>query len=446
MERRKFLQQAGVVAAGTVLSDSLFASTLSFKKKKVAMVGTAHRGIGMWGIPVIKEYGDLIEFVGLCDINPGRVATAKSMMKVNCKTYTDLDKMLKETKPDILIVTTVDSTHHEQIIKGMEHGADIITEKPMTTDEDKCQAIIDAEKKTGKKVHVTFNYRYSPHRQKIYELLHSDAIGKVTSVDFHWYLDVYHGSDYFRRWHRLKEKGGTLLVHKSTHHFDLLNWWLDSDPEEVYANGALEFYGKNNPFRHTHCRPCPHKDKCKFYWDITKDERLMKLYVENEKYDGYLRDGCVWKEDINIYDKMAVQVKYANNVQVSYSLTTYSPFEGYRISFNGTKGKLEAWIKERQPWEAEPYDQIEVTTNFGKREIIQISNTEEGHGGGDSRLRKQLFNPSGTDTYKQAAGSRDGAMSILVGIAARESIESGKPVKIDSLTSLKPQAKKLYTV
>jgi len=410
------------------------------------MVGTSGRGIGMWGNPVIKEFGDSVEFVGLCDINPGRLATAKRLMNVSCKTYTDLDKMLKETRPDILIVTTVDATHHEQIIKGMEYGADIITEKPMTIDEEKCQAILDAEKKTGKKVHVTFNYRYSPHRQKIYELLHSGAIGKVTSVDFHWYLDVYHGADYFRRWHRLREKGGTLLVHKSTHHFDLLNWWLDSDPEEVHAFGSLEFYGKNNPFRHTNCRPCPHKDKCKFYWDITKDKRLVELFVENEKYDGYLRDGCVWREDIDIYDKMAVNIKYANNVQVNYSLTTYSPYEGYRIAFNGTKGRLDAWIKERQPWEEEQFDEIEVTSNFGKREIIRIPNNEAGHGGGDIRLRKQLFNPSGEDTYKQAAGSRDGAMSILVGIAARHSIDNNKIVKIADLTTLKPQEKKLYSI
>jgi predicted dehydrogenase len=445
MQRRTFLQQTSAVVAGTLLSDSLLASTLGFKKKRIAMVGTSGRGIGMWGIPVIKEFGDLIEFVGLCDINPGRVETAKRMMKVSCKTYTDVDKMLSETKPDILIVTTVDATHHEQIIKGMEYGADIITEKPMTIDEQKCQAILDAEKKTGRKVHVTFNYRYSPHRQKIYELLHGGAIGKVTSVDFHWYLDVHHGADYFRRWHRLREKGGTLLVHKSTHHFDLLNWWLDSDPEEVHAFGSLEFYGKNNPFRHTHCRPCPHKDKCKFYWDITKDQRLVELFVENEKHDGYLRDGCVWREDIDIFDKMAVQIKYANKVQVSYSLTTYSPYEGYRISFNGTKGKLDAWIQESQPWEAEKYDQIEITTNFGKREIIQIPNTEAGHGGGDIRLRKRLFNPSEADTFKQAAGSRDGAMSILVGIAARQSIDNNKPVKIADLTTLKPETKKLYT-
>ncbi|MEI6946277.1 Gfo/Idh/MocA family oxidoreductase [Paraflavisolibacter sp. H34] len=442
MHRRNFIQQTGTVLAGTLLSSQLFASALNAPKKRVAMVGTGHRGLGMWGVDVLKEHNDRMEFVGLCDINPGRVETGKKMLQVSCPTYTDFDKMMKETKPDMLIVTTVDGTHHEQIIKGMEYGADIITEKPMTIDEKKVQAILDAEKRTGKKVRVTFNYRYSPHRQKIYELLRNDAIGKVTSVDFNWYLDVYHGSDYFRRWHRLRKNSGSLLVHKSSHHFDLLNWWLESEPEEVFANGALEHYGKNNPFRYTHCRPCPHKDKCAFYFDMTKDQRLMKIYADNEKYDGYHRDGCVWKEDIDIFDKMAVQIRYANKVQVSYSLTTYSPYEGYRIAFNGTKGRLEAWIKERQPWEEEGFDELQLTTNFGKREIIRIPNTEEGHGGGDVRLRKHIFNPDGKDPWRQAAGSRDGSMAVLVGIAARNSIDSGKPVKIDSLTSLKPLAVK----
>lgn len=407
------------------------------------MVGTGHRGTGMWGVDVLKEHSDRVEFVGLCDINPGRAETSKAMMNLGCPTYTNFDQMMKEQKPELLIVTTVDSTHDTYIIKGMEYGADIVTEKPMTTDEKKCAAIINAEQRTGRKVIVTFNYRYSPHRTKMYELLRAGTIGTITSVDFHWYLDVYHGADYFRRWHRLRKNSGSLLVHKSTHHFDLLNWWLESEPKEVFAYGALEHYGKNNPFRHTHCRPCPHKDNCRFYWDVTKDKRLVKLYVDNEKYDGYHRDGCVWKEDIDIFDKMAVQIKYASNVQVSYSLTAYSPYEGYRIAFNGTKGRMEAWIKERQPWEEEAFDVIDIITSFGKRETLRIPNNEEGHGGGDIRLRKHIFHPDGTDPFRQSAGLRDGAMSCLIGIAARNSIDTGKPVRIDSLTSLKPVADKL---
>src|SRR5439155_224188 len=165
--------------------------------------------------------------------------------------------------------------------------------------------------------------------QKNYELLRSGVIGNITSVDFHWYLDIYHGADYFRRWHRLRKNSGSLLVHKASHHFDLLNWWIDSEPEEVFAYGSLDFYGKNNSFRHTECRSCPYKDKCQFYFDITKNQRYVDLYVNNQKYDGYLRDGCVWREDIDIFDKMAVQMKYANNVQVCYSLTAYNPYEGY---------------------------------------------------------------------------------------------------------------------
>ena len=173
--RREFIQKSSLATAGMLASSTLFANATPNAKRKVAMVGTGHRGTSMWGIPVVKEFGDVIEFVGLCDINPGRAETARKMLNVTCPLYTDFEKMMAETKPDILIVTTVDATHDKFIVRGMELGADIVTEKPMTTDEAKCQAILDAEKRTGKKVTVTFNYRYSPHRQKIYELLREGA-------------------------------------------------------------------------------------------------------------------------------------------------------------------------------------------------------------------------------------------------------------------------------
>jgi predicted dehydrogenase len=444
MDRRTFLTTTAAATTGTLLAGNLNASVpaTGSGKKRLAVVGTGGRASDMWTKPVLEKYGQYVEFVGLCDINPGRVETVRKYMGVNCPVYTDFGKMMAETKPDTLIVTTVDATHNQFIVKGMEMGADIITEKPMTTDEVKCQQIIDTERRTGKKVTVTFNYRYSPHRQKLWELLRNDAIGKITSVDFHWYLDVIHGADYFRRWHRLRENSGTLLLHKASHHFDLLNWWIDSDPVEVFAYGKLEHYGGNGAFRGETCRSCAFKDQCKFYWDINKSPALVSLYVDNEKHDNYHRDGCVFRNDINIFDKMGASIRYANDVQVSYSLTTYSPYEGYRIAFNGMKGRLEAWIKERQPWEEEPFDEIHLTTNFGKREIFKISNQETGHGGGDDRLKDKIFLPNVEDPYRQSAGTRDGAMSLLIGTAARKSIYSGLPVQIASLTDLVPMPAK----
>jgi len=444
--RREFVASTAKAAAGAVLLNQMpgiAASKMLAPKRRLAMIGTGHRGTGMWGTSVLKAYGDLVEFVGLCDINPGRAETAKQILGASCPTFTDYEEMLTKTKPDTVIVTTVDGTHHTYIAKALEMGFDVITEKPMTTDETKLKVILDASRKSINKLIMAHNYRYPPTAAKMKELLMQERVGRITSVDFHWYLDVYHGADYFRRWHRLRKNSGTLLNHKASHHFDLLNWWIDSDPEEVQAFGALEFYGKNHDFRYTHCRPCPFKEKCQFYFDMTKDERLMRLYADNEKYDGYTRDGCVWKEDIDIFDKMAVQIRYANKVQVSYSLTTYSPYEGYRIAFNGTKGRIDFWMHERQPWPMENFDEIHITDNFGKAEFMKLPRIEEDHYGGDPLMRDKIFrNPSAPDPFKQAASVRDGAMSVLIGVAARKSIDSGRTIRIADLTDIVPQAKR----
>ncbi|MDR3297267.1 MAG: Gfo/Idh/MocA family oxidoreductase [Prevotellaceae bacterium] len=447
MDRRNFLRNAGVaLAAATITANPLasLAQKLGGKKMRLAMVGTGHRGSGMWGKSVQHDYADVVEFVGLCDINPGRMAYVAAEIGVgkDCKLYTDFDKMLSETKPDALIVTTVDATHDEFIVKGLNAGCNIITEKPMTTDELKCQAILDAERKSGKKVIVTFNYRYSPHRQKLYELLREGRVGDITSVDFHWYLNTRHGADYFRRWHRLREKSGSLLLHKASHHFDLLGWWINSEPESVYALGALDFYGKNGTMRGECCRKCDHQKDCNFFMDITKNDYLFNLYCKNEHHDGYLRDGCVFKEDINIFDKMAATIRYANGVQVAYSLTAYSPYEGYRIAFNGTKGRLEAWVKEDKAvlGKEEGFDELTLYTNFAGTETFRIPQSE-GHGGGDVRLKDKIFRyPNADDKYRQAASSRDGAMAILTGVAARKSIDTGATIRIADLTDLKPRA------
>ena len=464
MKRRSFIKASSIAAgAATVLPSQLDAKSVRtvLAKKRVALVGCGVRGTSFWGKNLVDRYSDILEFVALSDINEGRLKYGLEYMGVHCPTYVDFDKMMEEIKPDVLIVTTVDATHHEFIIKGLEAGIQVITEKPLTTDEIKCDAILDAEKKSGKQIIVGFNYRWSPHHTKMKEILASGEIGKITSVDFHWYLNTYHGASYFRRWHGIMDRGGSLWVHKATHHFDLLNWWLDSDPVEVSAYGELNHYGSNNEFRGANCRNCAHTDKCKFHWDILESKRDTKLYVENEKYDGYIRDNCLWRHEIDIYDKMSAQIKYANGVMVNYSLTTYSPYEGYTIAFNGMDGRMDTWQDipwrekeqmEQQAMHAAEMDQSKAEENESYREIMVMKNWEEyqqikvptprgGHGGGDSRLQDRIFkDQEAADPFQHAAGSRDGAMSILIGIAARKSITLGRPVRISELTDIEPMA------
>lgn len=404
-------------------------------KKRYALVGTGIRGSTLWGRTLVEKYGDVLEFAGLCDINPKRAEFVKSHLGVSCPTFTDFDSMVAQTKPDLVMVTTVDCLHARYICRALELGCDVMTEKPLAIDEKQCQEIRDTERRIGRNVRVTFNYRYAPDAERIKNILASGDIGEITSADFHWYLDTSHGASYFRRWHAYKQNSGSLLVHKATHHFDILNWWLMADPIEVNAYGDLRYYGFNGPYRAKSCRECPRKAECPYFWDITKDEFSMNLYVRAESEDGYIRDSCLWRENINIWDNMAVQIKYSNDALVSYSLVAGMPYEGYAIGFNGTKGRLDARIYHSQPWQVDRLADIRLTRNFKGTLETTIGLGGDGHWGADDKMQDMIFRGS-PDPLGQSAGTRAGAMSILIGIAARHSIEQNRKITIDELVKI----------
>ncbi|HSL22440.1 MAG TPA: Gfo/Idh/MocA family oxidoreductase [Vicinamibacterales bacterium] len=439
VSRREFVKAAGgAVTATSLLGLGPALGHAQPTRRRYAVVGTGDRASSMWGRALWENYSDVIDFVGLCDVNPKRAEAAKSLIGARCPTFTSFDRMCEDARPDLLMVTTVDAYHSQYIVKALDRGIDVITEKPMVIDEAQCQAVLDAEKRAGRTIVVTFNYRYAPKHQQIKELLLSGEIGQVISVDFNWYLDVYHGADYFRRWHRLTSQSGSLWVHKATHHFDLINWWLGADPVEVAADARLAVYGRNNPFRFTHCRPCPHKADCRFHYDITTNATRMKLYVACENVDGYHRDGCVFREDVDIPDAMAAVVKYSSGATMSYSLNAFMPYEGYRLAFNGEKGRLEIRDHERQPWTVSEADETEIylTRSFGERRRIPVQRGEGGHGGGDTRLRDLIFRKVAVPEHLKLPGSRAGAMACLTGIAARRSVQERRAVRIDDLVRL----------
>lgn len=447
--RRKFIETTGAALGGSLFTSSILSKPISKtpakrkrnEKMKIALVGTGVRGVGMYGRNLVNNYGNNVEHVGICDTNPGRLEYAHSYIGADCPMFTNLDEMLEKTNPDRLIVTTWDWEHHNCIIAGLEHGVDVVCEKPLTIDEEKCQQIIDADKKYDNDIYVTFNYRYPPHRSKVKELLMNGAIGDVRSVDFHWNIDHAHQKRYMQRWHGESQRGGTLWVHKSTHHFDMINWFLDSDPVEVFAKDDLEIFGSNGPFRSTNCRNCPHADKCDYHWDINANDHLRRMYAENEHYDGYIRDNCVFRHSIDSHDKHSALIKYANNVDLNYSLTSDTDYDGYWIAFNGTEGRLEG---REGGWGTPQNHQEWIHTPLGEEpQKIIVEFTSGGHWGGDPLLLNKLFvDPDVEDPLNQSAGTRDGVMSVLTGVAARRSAATGQPVKIEDLTSLKPHAKR----
>lgn len=440
MNRRKFLDNSSkAVAASAILPlNMMVGSTVNAasKKVKVALVGTGSRGSQTWGKSLLDGYSKWVNMVGLCDINPKRVEYAKKFMGAgSAKTYEakDFDRMIRETQPDVVIVTTTDRFHVDYTVRAMELGVDVISEKPIATEVDQCQRILDTEYKTGKKVTVGFNMRFENMSPEMKKVIDSGELGRILSVDFQEYLDLDHGASYFRRWHGKNKYSGSLLVHKASHHFDLVNWLLNSDPVEVQAMGRVAFYGHNNSFRARNCRSCPFTDKCDFYWDITKSKRMMDLYVNCEDADGYFRDGCVWDNEIDSFDTSTTQVTYDNGAYLTYTQNTNLPYEGQYISITGEKGRMDVRLFARQPWEEKAPMEIRISKDTKTSRIFALDNDPGEHGGADNRVKDLIFNPDIKDELKQRAGSRAGVMSSLIGIAAKKSIETGKKVNISDL-------------
>lgn len=449
--RRTFLEQGAALAAGTVVSGSLGLGTHGApapptarrraERLRVALVGTGSRGTATWGRDLVERYADHVQMVGLCDINPKRLQVGKQLIGADLPMFEarDFDTLISETEPDLVIVTTTDAFHADYVVRAMELGCDALSEKPLATEADQCSRILETEAATGRHVLVGFNARHGRAAEEIKRVLNSGRLGRIISAEFQEYLDIDHGAQYFRRWHGKARYSGTLLVHKASHHFDQMNWWLEAEPEEVNAFGKVAFYGSNNAFRSEKCRGCAFQDECDFYWDITQDERMMQLYVQCEDVDGYYRDGCVWDNDIDTYDSMTVEVAYENGVILSYSLNAFLPYEGQRIAFNGEKGRLDVRIYQRQPWHV-PYEaEFRLTESFKDTETWKVGEEGEvdmgtgGHGGADGHLKDLLFKPGLEDPLNQLAGSRAGVMSSLIGIGARQSIETGERVRIADL-------------
>ena len=239
-------------------------------------------------------------------------------------------------------------------------------------------------------------------------------------------------------------------MHKATHHFDLVNFWLNSHPETVFAMGDLKFYGRANAeqrgvtefYSRAYGSEAAKDDP--FALHMEESPTLKALYLDAEKEDGYVRDQSVFGDGISIEDTIALTVRYKSGAIMSYSLNAYVPWEGFRIVFNGSKGRIQALIVESSYVNAGAEASAEGVTKttkitvfpmWGQPYDVDIPEGVGGHGGGDAVMLNDIFGPPQDDPFSRAASHADGAMSILTGISANISIRTGQPVTVKDLVT-----------
>jgi predicted dehydrogenase len=433
---------------------------------RYGIVGTGSRA-QMYVDALAGPHCDIAELVFVSDANAGRAGFYRDYVAERtgrAPAVVDpagLDAAIVEHRIDRLLVTTMDRTHADYIARGLRAGVDVVVEKPLTTSEEGVRTIADAVDETGRAVVITFNYRYSPRNAALRQVIADGEIGEPLSVHFEWVLDTAHGADYFRRWHRDKHNSGGLLIHKASHHFDLVNWWISSYPTRVFASARLKFYGAQNaaargmgprPDRGT--TDSPLRDG--FSLDMRQVPMYKALYLDQEQHDGYLRDRDVFDPGITIEDNHSLVVDYASGATMSYSLNAHSPWEGYTVAVNGTKGRAELTVVERgevlldeqgqvlvDPSAHPEYvhfganrpvsERLVVQRHFEAAREVEIVQGDGGHGGGDRLLLHDVFVGDAADPLGRRSTWEDGVRSVAVGLAGNRSIATGEVVRVADL-------------
>ena len=432
-------------------------------RTRYAICGLSSRALGMYALPLLgdpryPQYGDYSahgELVGLLDLDRERLAAFNERAGVAIPTYgpADFDRMVAETAPDVVIVAGPDGTHAEQIVRALEHDLQVITEKPMVISCEQARAVIAAERRSRGAVRVTHNVRYPYAHQQIKRMVLDGLLGRITNVELVWNVDTYHGASYFYRWNRDRAQSGGLTITKGCHHFDLVNWWLDDRPAQVFAYGALNYYGADSPHSPSkrdgraysveeQLERCPYYRRWRPAIEAPPDDPLLvrsqALGLPNEAQYPRDRPMYIYDQEIAVEDTYSAVVRYRNGASLSYSANFSAPWEGYILGINGTHGRLETvhyTDPARCPFPASDRQQIAYYPLFGERQVHETRQAAGGHGGADPLLKRDLFLGPSPEAVELglAAGSLDGAYAVAVGEAIWRSVAENRPIAIDEL-------------
>lgn len=393
--------------------------------RRFVIVGASHRCLAMFVRGLKEMRGRELEFVGIYDPNKTRCKVFKDEIGDSLVIYPDFDTMMKESSADGVIVATTDNTHAKYVIGALNYGVEVYCEKPLTNTYEDCLAIREAERRSGKQVHVTFNCRFMPYFAKLKEILRSGVIGKVHAVNYEYMLNRWHGGDYLKRWHGMMEVSRGMLLHKSTHHFDVANWLLEDEPVSVTAMGTRSFYGNPERCYGYRCSTCERTEECESF--KSQSAPMDKaLYFDAEHEDGYIRDRCAHRPETDIYDNMSVTVAYKKGTLLTYTLNLFSMKEGYNLTITGEYGMIICSLFEKG---SDPNEEYEIILMTCENEVqrIRFPKATGAHGGGDKKLREMMFGEGEMDDpLGQSADSFAGVVSAMIGIGANESIKTGK--------------------
>lgn len=353
---------------------------------------------------------------------------------------------------DFAMITTQDQLHFAPAMLAIDKGYNLLLEKPAAPTAEECLAISNAADAKGVQVLVCHVLRYTPFARKVKEIIDSGKLGKIMSVIHSEAVGNIHYSHSFVRgnW-RNSEMSSNMLLAKSCHDLDLLQWLLGSECKKVQSFGRLTYFVPENCPEGAPKRcidGCPHSATCpydatKIYRDFSYEEGGWLTPVATnrdnptpEDIDNLLRNTkygrCVYQCDNNVVDHQTVNVEYENGETVVFTMAAFNE-GGRRIHIMGTKGELVS--TDFSDISLFVYcDEDPNSSRYGHsyHEEIKTSataieqTTSGGHGGGDVGIINDLWMLLGEGkTTTSISSIRTSVRNHLTVFAAEESRNNG---------------------
>jgi len=385
----------------------------------IAIIGASKRSSMIFKFA--QSHPEQLRVVGIFDLIPELCGVMlASFENTDAVEYSSLDEALSDPAVQAVFVGTPDHAHVEVACSALAAGKHVYCEKPLAITLEDCDAIIEASEKASGIFYLGMNLRHAPVYEFVHDMLERGELGKLQTIEANEHYIG--GRTYFRRWNRLRKFGGGLWITKAVHDFDLLNWLSGGQPKRVYAVSSLSHY-KPRADGGTHCRACKIQQECPDYYDVNHpdSDKWNDLATIIEKHSGVPRDICLYNSDKDTFDNGMAIVEFDNDVRATYTVNVVSSMSTRQLFVSGTKGSLESDLEDNK---------VTFTPRFKGEPVVTDLNDQvdtSGHGGADSRILNE-FVACCRSGKRPRTGAAEGRSSLAVGLAARESCDSGQPV------------------
>ncbi|MFG3000379.1 Gfo/Idh/MocA family protein [Streptomyces sp. NPDC048340] len=333
---------------------------------------------------------------------------------------------------DAVLICTLDREHLEPVLAFAALGYHIMLEKPMALTEEECRRIVAAVEEAGVILSVGHVLRYTPYTQALKRVLDSGRIGDVVSVQHLEPVGFWHQAHSFVRgnWRR-EDEATSMLMAKSCHDLDWLQYVLGRPPVRVSSFGRLShFRPENRPAGAAdRCLDCTVETACPYSAKRDYGDRLAEgrhgwpLSVLVDEFtpralETALREGpygrCVYACDNDVVDHQVVAMEFDSGATATFTMTAFTEQADRQTRIFGTRGELRG-----DGMQLRVYDfltRTEEVLGIGAEGAMDAAG---GHGGGDAGLMDAFVGAVATgDPGLVKSGPHESLISHLTVLAA----------------------------